>query len=260
MKKNIIFTILLLCFSIANAQKAVNFTCNDCSGKTHDLFKNLDSGKVVVIDWVMPCSSCIGPSKTTYNVVKSYDTIYPGKIVMFVADDYANTACPSIISWTDNNGMPNTIKFSNSAIKMTDYGTNGMPKVVIIAGKGHDVFFNENNSNISNITKLQNSLNAAIAATLNLKEIDDFIYKTEILPNPSNEKLTLNFNLKNPEKLNISVLNIVGSEIQKIEENKYFNSGENSLEICTENLNDGVYFLKIFNEKVNKTLKIIINN
>lgn len=260
MKRNIIFLIISLAFAMANAQKAVNFTSNDCNGKTHDLFKNLDSGKVVVIDWVMPCSSCIGPSKTTYNVVKSYDTLYPGKIMMFVADDYANTTCPSVVSWTDNNGMPNTIKFSDSKIKMSDYGSSGMPKVVIVAGKGHDVFFNENNTNVSNITKLQNALNAAIVATLSVKETDLFFNKVEVSPNPANDKIIVNFNLKNPENLNMSIVNITGTSICNITSETSFNSGENSYEISTKDLCSGVYFLKIFNDKVSKTLKVIINH
>lgn len=259
-KKIVLLSLFIMALSICKAQKAVNFTCNDCNGKTHDLFKNLDSGKVVVIDWVMPCGSCIAPSKTTYNVVRSYDTLYPGKIVMFVADDYANTACPSIVSWTESNGMPNTIKFSNSSIKMMDYGSNGMPKVVIIGGKNHDVFFNENNSNAGNITKLQNALNSAIAATLSIENLKINLNNVEIAPNPANQNFNLKINLKNSEKYSIELTDIAGKTVLNILKDELINDGESTYEVNTDEIPNGVYLIKIYNNQTNKTLKIIINN
>lgn len=259
-KKIVLLSLFIMALSICKAQKAVNFTCNDCNGNPHDLFKNLDSGKVVVIDWVMPCGSCIAPSKTTYNVVKSYDTLHPGKIVMFVVDDYANTACPSIVSWTESNGMPNTIKFSNSSIKMMDYGSNGMPKVVIVAGKNHDVFFNENNSNVGNITKLQNALNSAIAATLGIENINLNLNNVEIAPNPANQNLTLKINLKNSEKYSIVISDITGKTVLNILKDELINGGESNYEVKTDAIPNGVYLVKIYNNETQKVLKLIINH
>ncbi|HRD39909.1 MAG TPA: hypothetical protein PLC65_14870, partial [Bacteroidia bacterium] len=66
--------------------------------------------------------------------------------LFYLVDDYANTSCPTLTSWALTNGMPNAIVFSNSAIDMYDYGSTGMPKIVVIGGANHQVFDNQNNS------------------------------------------------------------------------------------------------------------------
>ena len=71
--KKILFIIAALFISIfGSAQVAPNFTATDCNGTSIDLYSQLDAGKVIVICWVMPCSSCIPASKTSYNVVQSF--------------------------------------------------------------------------------------------------------------------------------------------------------------------------------------------
>ncbi|MCC6722800.1 MAG: T9SS type A sorting domain-containing protein [Bacteroidia bacterium] len=258
MIRNIAIFALVFFLNNAFAQKAVNFTCNDCKGNSHDLFKNLDSGKVVVIDWVMPCASCIAPSKTAYNVVRSFDTIYPGKIIMYIVDDYANTACPSIESWANSNGMPNTIRFSNSLIKMMDYGSNGMPKAVVLAGKGHDVFFNENNSNVGNSTKLKNALISAVSATLSVKETNFNITRVAVNPNPANQNTNIEIDLKNTDKYSVEIIDIFGKNVKTIIKDEILNAGTNNIDVNTSELSKGMYFLKIYNSKTNKFIKILV--
>ena len=134
---------ILLLFSllqtIAFAQTATDFTANDCDGTSHNLFTELNSGKVIVICWVMPCSACKGPALTTQNVVNSYLTSHPHTVYMYMCDDYANTTCTSLDSWRNNNGITSATLFSDAAINMADYGGNGMPKIVVIGeiGRAH---------------------------------------------------------------------------------------------------------------------------
>ena len=49
----LILTTILASFG-AFSQTATDFTCNDCAGSSHNLFSELDGGKVVVLVWVMP--------------------------------------------------------------------------------------------------------------------------------------------------------------------------------------------------------------
>ncbi|HMM11489.1 MAG TPA: T9SS type A sorting domain-containing protein [Bacteroidales bacterium] len=127
-------------------QTATNFSVKDCAGLQYTLFDELNAGKVVVLTWTMPCGSCVLPLKTTYNVVQSYQSTHPGMVQMLIADDYANTSCASIDQWANSNGMPNTRRFSNSAINMMDYGSTGMPKAVVIGGPEKQVFYNANDA------------------------------------------------------------------------------------------------------------------
>lgn len=78
MKIHILYIIIVAFSTIIMAQeKATNFTCNDCSGVPHDLFNTLDSGKIVVMVWVMPCGACTGVKGSYFlmSALKSGETV-----------------------------------------------------------------------------------------------------------------------------------------------------------------------------------------
>src|SRR5258705_1758845 len=104
MKKQLLTIILVVC-SLFSFGQAVNFTCNDCSSTAHNLFTELDAGKVVVLDFIMPCSACIAPSLTAYNIVQSYASSNPGRVLDYLSDDVGTTSCTSLNSWANTNGM-----------------------------------------------------------------------------------------------------------------------------------------------------------
>src|SRR6185436_8668613 len=132
MKKSVLLTALCMMHFAPFAQTAVDFTANDCDGNSHNLFSELNSGKVIVLCWVMPCGACTGPSLTTLNVVNSYSATNPNTVFMYIVDDYANTSCTSLDSWRNHEGLGSAKSFSNASINMADYGAAGMPKVVVI--------------------------------------------------------------------------------------------------------------------------------
>lgn len=145
-----------------NAQYATDFTCNDCSGNTFHLFDEVGENHVMVICWVMPCSACIGPAKTAYNVYRSFQSSHPGVVKMILADDYADSYCSSLQSWATTNRLDNIPVFVNSAIDMQDYGADGMPKIIVIAGSDKKVYFEANN--FINGDSMFNAIQTAIAA------------------------------------------------------------------------------------------------
>src|SRR6187455_3648496 len=161
MKKVLTFLVMLIGLGSLQAQTATNFTCNDCSGVSHDLFTELDAGKVIVLIWVMPCGACSGPSATCYNTVDAYQASNPGRVFLYMADDVANSSCASINNWANGNGAPQnaySLRFSNADIDMSDYGSAGMPKIVVLGGTSHTVFYNVNNA--VNATALQSAIDA----------------------------------------------------------------------------------------------------
>ena len=174
MKKNLL-SILLVAFStLIMAQKnATNFTCNDCSAVPHELFKDLDSGKVIVLVWVMPCGACTGPAITSYNIVKSYQATNPNKVYFYLSDDLGDTDCLSLASWCVSNGIDASLfslRFSNAVIKMSNYGSFGMPKIVVLAGSDHKVLYNINNT--VNSKDLQNAINTGLSLTATNEQIE----------------------------------------------------------------------------------------
>ena len=143
------------------SQTATNFVVNDCSGVSCNLFANLDSGKVVVLTWVMPCAACISGAKAANNSVKSYSVSHPGKVLHFVADDSGNTTCATLGSWLTTNAITPNMKFSNAAISMTDYGVAAMPKTVVLGGTMHAVYFKEDNT--LDVQGLKDAIDTALA-------------------------------------------------------------------------------------------------
>ena len=239
---------------------ATNFNCNDCSGKNHDLFAELNSGKVIVIDWVMPCSSCLGPSKTAYNIAQSYASSNPGKVFLYICDDYANTNCTSLSSWVDQNGMSNAVKFSNASIKMSDYGSDGMPKIVIIGGKDHTIFFNEINTASGNSGKLQAGINSAIAASNSIEGKLASASTITLSPNPAANSAIVALDLINPAEITMELYNALGQKMMTILDHEKLVQGNNEVSISTQNITNGIYFVKVSDSFGTKVIKLVVSH
>jgi hypothetical protein len=255
MKTKLFILIILLASFGANSQTATNFICNDCSGVNHNLFNELDSGKVVILCWVMPCASCIGTSLTTYNVAQSFNTTYPGRVKMYVCDDYANTNCSSLNSWCNQNGLTNTTRFSNAAIKMTDYGTAGMPKVVVIGNYTHHVYYNANNS--VNINLLTNAISSALTDfSVDIAKPEE-LSGIKIYPNPATSQVSLSFA---SEKSGLCILTIFNNSSVQVSQPQSFDlkQGENFISINTEDLKSGIYFAHLQMDSGSLKTKFVI--
>ena len=225
------------------AQTAVNFNCNDCAGANHDLFSELDSGKVVLLCWVMPCGSCIGPSLTASNVVASFDSTYPGMVRMYLVDDYANTSCASLISWNAGVGIKNNATFSHGSIKMLNYGSEGMPKIVVVAGTDRRVFFNANNS--VNGFVLQDSIQSALEhVILDIREPKGLVSGLRVFPNPAVETIQAMFHLQRATDVKITLTDLAGRTLYSIHYDGLA-PGEHSFPIETKQLNKGSYLLRV---------------
>lgn len=226
----------------AHAQTATNFNCADCSGTQHDLFTELDAGKVIVIDWVMPCGTCIGPTLTTYNVVQSFQASHPDRVHMYLVDDYANTSCAALNGWKNANGFTNTTTFSNAAINMSHYGPVGMPKVVVLGGPDHLVYYKANNA--VNANNLQLAIQEALAATNAIGESPLIGLAPVISPNPADGHATLAFTLAGAAAVGIQVQDLAGRSVQQ-PFNGMLPQGPHRLDLSTASLPDGIYLLRI---------------
>lgn len=241
MKK--LFTAFCIAATVyAGAQTtATNFTCNDCQGNPHDLFTELDTGCVVVIDWVMPCNTCIPPSITAYNIVQSYQSTYPGRVKFYVVDDVANTTCVSLTNWTVTNNMPGTTTFSNSSISMSDYGSAGMPKIVVLGGVHHKVYYNQNGA--GNSTLLQEAIDSALGET-GFHENGVTTNALKAYPVPASNSLSLNFTSDVSGYATVNIYNVDGKQIYPTEQQAVA-QGNNILEISTAELAAGMYSVTV---------------
>lgn len=78
-------------------------------------------------------------------------------------------------------------------------------------------------------------------------------------PNPFNNILMVRYTLPRDEKIDISITNLLGQTVQKVEENEVKTAGSYSLEINTTSLKEGIYFItfKAGNEIKQKKIVLI---
>ena len=243
MKSVLAILTFFLSITFAHAQTATNFTCNDCSGVSHDLFTELDAGKVIVLVWVMPCGACAAPTTMAYNTVQTYQTSNPNRVFLYVADDYGTSSCNTINSWCNSIGVSQSawsMRFSNAAINMLDYGSTGMPKVVVVGGPNHTVFYNANNT--FNQTSLQNAINAALLSTS--VEENEIAIGLNVFPNPSSTASIANIVLQKKSQINVALYDLQGQLVKTVF-NGTLEAGSNDLTIATAELPSAMYLLRV---------------
>ncbi len=249
--------LLLGALSSYSQTNATDFNATDCSGSSHHLFSELDAGKVIVIAWVMPCGACITDPLTAFYEVESYATSHPGQVIFYMADDYANTSCSSLESWAINNGMSNCIRFSDAAVDMADYGQPGMPKVVVLGGTDHKVYFNQNSSSQGIGSAIDQALTDIATG---LDENIQFNLNLNTYPNPADNILNLSYSLAQSTEINIEIYNILGSKVISYKKNHQTSKGNYSEKIDIDNLKNGTYFLSFNCNNNNYTVKFTISH
>lgn len=177
--------------SAAAQTTATDFTLADCSGTNYHLFGELDGGKVVVAVFVMPCVGCISPAVGVQNIVESYASTHPGKVEMFLIDDDGLTTCTELMSWRNANGLHLMPTFSNTAVIQDQYGTPGMPKMVVLGGADHKVWGNQNNT--LDIGGMYNSIDAALGLTTSVATTSADNTRLRVFPNPATSSTNVSF-------------------------------------------------------------------
>jgi hypothetical protein len=88
-----------------------------------------------------------------------------------------------------------------------------------------------------------------------INELDN-ILNIKVFPNPTNKNITINYALISTSTMNISVFDISGKEV--IKNNSQQNRiGSNQLELDTEYLEAGIYFLSISNGRSSQKIKFV---
>jgi hypothetical protein len=259
MKKSLLSLSLIFAAMTSIAQtNATDFTANDCDGVSHNLFSELESGKIIVMSWVMPCGGCIVPARSAYNVAQTFEIDYPGRVVYYVVDDYANTSCTSLASWANTTAsMPNSTKFSNSTISMSDYGTDGMPKIVVIGGADHKIYYNVNNLNDGQ--GVEDAIELALLENpTGVNGITSTNFFLDVYPNPlEGNNITLNYFLPESAAVSFEIYNTTGQLILSENSGMQF-SGLYVIQMDLAKLEKGIYFIRLNAGTRNVVRKIIV--
>ncbi|MES2286808.1 MAG: T9SS type A sorting domain-containing protein [Bacteroidota bacterium] len=258
MKKSLLFgfILFLIGFVAFGQTTATDFTLTDCAGNPHSLFTDLDAGKVIVISFVMPCASCIAPSVSAYDVVQNYTISDPGRVVFYLSDDNGTTSCSTLNAWASQNGMPNATVISTTALKMSQYNGNGvgMPKIVVLGGSNHTVYYNENDGDNSH--DIDAAIIQALGAT-GMSEVENTIVNLNILPNPVKNSANISYSLNQSKAISIEIFNVLGEKLKTIALEKQ-TAGKHTAPIDLETFSNGIYFIKLNASASSETVKFTV--
>jgi len=113
------------------------------SGREYDLYNQMDSGLVIIHEYVMmSCRPCITAGKGLEKIVSSMRKLYPGRIRYFqtVYEDETNAA--TMKKWVKENGFTPDAVFVKGAEEIKFYGGMGMPTILVLGGgKRHKGYY-----------------------------------------------------------------------------------------------------------------------
>lgn len=251
-----ILALLFLLFgslSVSAQTNATDFTATDCNSASHNLFTELNNGKIIVLVWVMPCASCISDGIAAYDAVQSFAVSHPGKVKYYLIDDVGNVTCATLSAWATTNGITPDAAFDNVGVLINenDYGGGGMPHVVVVGGTDHKIFLNIKDGS-NNEIPITNAINEAINPT-GINESNENPENLQVYPNPVNNNLNYSYALSKAGDVKISIVNIFGVTVKSISLPKQaagIYTGSVGLDASVSN---GIYFLQLNTGGVNNT-------
>jgi hypothetical protein len=252
----ILSSFLLLLGSAAYAQTtATDFNINDCSGVSHHLFSELDGGKIIVAVFVMPCSGCIIPANDVQTVVQSYTASYPGRVEMYLIDDDGLTSCTEMNTWRNANGLYIMPTFSDTSVVQTQYGTPGMPKIVVLGGTSHHIYGNQNNT--VDMELLKSQINEALGIPSGISATKSTVLKLNIFPNPATTgTATLTLSAKERAEFDIRLYDKAGKLVKSM--SAYASAGDNKYTLDLSGLSSGIYTVKVTDGITAEEIKITV--
>lgn len=259
MKKLIagVCSFLLINNILLSQTTAVDFNTVDCAGTVHHLYSDLDSGKVVILDFVMPCGFCIAPSISAYKVFEEFKLNYPNRVLFYLSDGFGSNICSDLNTWAVANNISDAFIFSSHAVTMNDYGALGMPKVLIFGGANHQIYYNQNDSLAGDSLALYSAIDSALKSTVNIQKrlIDNF--QLNLFPNPVVNKGTASYTLTENTDLILEIYNTNNEQIYCIKKANEL-KGKHETIIEFEKFVSGNYLLVIRTNKSSSSIKFTI--
>ena len=95
------------------------------------------------------------------------------------------------------------------------------------------------------------------SSNIGVKEVPNSFSLGNAFPNPSSNDVTIAFDLKSNNNVNIKLVNLVGQEVMNIANDK-FSAGANEVKFNVSNLTAGVYFYTMTVDGISQSQKIMI--
>jgi hypothetical protein len=103
------------------------------------------------------------------------------------------------------------------------------------------------------------SINKNWETPLTIENSNKDISGLSVFPNPSNEQTSIKFNLKSSNNVTIKVINLLGEEVLKMN-NEHVHSGNHNIQINSQQLSAGIYIINLTSGNHSESIKMIVNH
>jgi hypothetical protein len=163
MKKTILLTAITFTALISFGQSvSMDFTRTSCDSTEHNLYQELNEGKVVVLEYIMlGCSSCILATDQITRLIGPFETAHPGRVKQYLFGFIKNYSCDQLDAWQAENHLGGTL-FEDGSSQVGYYGGMGMPTAVVTATNNHTVLYKKLGFEPSDTTQIQAAIQAGL--------------------------------------------------------------------------------------------------
>ena len=88
------------------------------------------------------------------------------------------------------------------------------------------------------------------------KDFENFPFT--VSPNPTKDRFKITIELEETSEIFLELLDLKGRQLMLLAD-EIFDQGQHELEVSTENISNGIYFVRLRNNSILKTEKIILN-
>jgi hypothetical protein len=153
--------------------------------------------------------------------------------------------------WASNYNIATDAFFSTTDLDMLDYGTVGMPKVVVLGQNTHTIYYNENDNKTTQIG-VENAITLALTSSTGIDEQAENNLNLTAYPNPTTGTINVEYNSQTP--VQFDVINMLGENVLSQNTNNTKNTT-----IDVSSLTKGLYFLQMTTDSKTTSLKFTLN-
>ena len=81
-----------------------------------------------------------------------------------------------------------------------------------------------------------------------------------VYPNPAKQNTAISFNIIDKNKVIVNVYDVLGNMVSTLSQSNDFEKGNNTINLNTSNLSNGIYYISLVVNGAKETKKLIINN
>lgn len=245
MKKILLFVFsFIFIVDFTNAQTtAMQLSGPDCNGVNHDLFADLDSGKVAVIYFYMSnCATCPPFAKDIQKMSNDVMVNHPCKVTGYALPYENNTTCSYSANWVSSNNLNMYAPFEKGKTQVAYYGGFGMPTVVLVGGKNKEILWSTQSYQKKDTAVMRLKMLEVLNPT-SVEKLPSSVSEFKVFPNPTSDFVSIKLDLNEATDVMIDIADVNGKQVAVVTNETI--SGTFVKQIPTFSLANGTYLVRL---------------